>query len=280
MKNSSICAKRLSALLKKIGPVKTPVFPGMTGHGWAGILPKEPDELKAFPPGATDSESATGESGEEMPPDANQPAKLAGDPVAVLVLSMLLWESTTDKALAAYSRLMDNMVDFNDLRVCMSHETVELIGPRYPRALDRCQRLRAVLRNVYLREHAVNMDRLASTNRREIKKYIESLEGIVPYAAARLELVCFGIHAIPVDDQLRIHLIDTEIGDASIEIPELSHWLALHIKPAEGALSHYALQCWIDQIAGKSAEPKKPPLRKSPARKGPSRLQSRRSAKV
>ena len=197
------------------------------------------------------------------------------DPVGVLVMSMLLWESSTDKALAAYVRLMEQVVDFNDLRVCMPHETVEIIGPRYPRALDRAQRLRAVLRNVYLREHAMKLDRLPSTGKREIKKYIESLEGIVPYAASRVLLLSFDTHALPVDDQLRTHLIEAEVVDASIEIPELSTWLASQVKAGESAATHFALQSWIDDVA----DDRKTPAKKTVAKKPPAKKESR-SAKA
>lgn len=183
------------------------------------------------------------------------------DPVATLVMSMLMWESTTDRAQAAYARLMERLVDFNDLRVCMPHETLELLGPRYPRVLDRCQRLRAVLRNIYLREHAVNLHRLETIGKREVKKYVESLEGIVPYAASRMLLLSYDIHTIPVDDQLRIQLIEAEAADASVEIPELSNWLSLQIKAGEGAAAHSSLQSWIDEIAGRPSGEKKPSKR-------------------
>ena len=224
MKNASASAKKFSALLKKIGPVDTPAFPG------------------------------------------------GNDPVAALVMSMLMWEATTDKALAAYVRLMENVVDHNDLRVCLPHETIEMIGPRYPRALDRCQRLRAVLRNNYLREHAVKLTRLAETGRREAKKYIESLEGIVPYAVARVLLLCFDAHVIPVDDQLRTQLIDAEVADASVEVPELSNWLASQVKPADALAVHFSLQKWIDDIV----DGRKLPTRKPPSRRlaGKSRVRS------
>jgi endonuclease III len=186
------------------------------------------------------------------------------DPVAVLVMSMLLWESTTDKALAAYARLMEQVVDFNDLRVCMPHETADIIGPRYPRVLDRCQRLRAVLRDLYLREHAVNLERLTGSGKRDAKKYIETLEGIVPYAAARTLLLSFETHAIPVDDQLRIQLIEAEASDSSMEIPELSSWLASQILAEDGIAAHAALQSWVDAITdGRKAGPRRTSARKS-----------------
>lgn len=205
MKNAANAAKKLNALLRKIGEVEPPQLPG------------------------------------------------SDTPVGVLVMSMLLWESTADKAVAAYDRLLDSLVDFNDLRVCMPHETLELIGPRYPRALDRCQRLRAVLRNIYLREHAVSLDKIAAGGKRDAKKYVESLDGIVPYAAARVLLLSFDTHGIPVDDQLRIGLIDAEVSDASVEIPELATWLGTQVKAGEGAAVHHALQSWVDKSAGKSA---------------------------
>ena len=222
MKNASVCAKKLSALLKKVGPATPPAFPS------------------------------------------------PGDPIAVLVMSMLMWESTTEKAQAAYARLMEHLVDFNDLRVCMPHETLELIGPRYPRALDRCQRLRAVLRNIYLREHAVSLERLSGSGKRDAKKYIESLEGIVPYAASRVLLLSFETHAIPVDDQLRIQLIEAEASDSSMEIPDLSTWLASQIKAEDGAAAHLSLQSWIDDIAdGRKPAPKRTATRKSTHKREP-----------
>lgn len=220
VKNASLCAKKLNALLKKVGDVKPPEFPS--------------------------------------------PA----DPVAVLVMSMLMWESTTEKALAAYARLLEQVVDFNDLRVCMPHETMDIIGPRYPRALDRCQRLRAILRNIYLREHAVNLDSLCDTGKRDAKKYIESLEGIVPYAAARVLLLSFQTHAIPVDDQLRTQLIEAEVSDSSLEVPELSSWLAAQIRAEDGESAHFALQSWIDDIAdGRHSGPKRTASRRSGAKR-------------
>lgn len=272
MKNASVCAKKLTALLKSIGSVDPPPFPGMAE------VPASPSRLLSPPAGpahGTPDGAGNGtpapspDLAEALPPAAIRPGF---DPTAVLIMSMLLWESTTDKAMAAYERLMTHVVDFNDLRVCMPHETLELIGPRYPRALDRCQRLRAMLRNIYLREHAVSLDRLMGSGKREAKRYVESLEGIVPYVAARLQLLCLGIHAIPVDDQLRIHLIEAEVVDAAIEIPELSNWLTSQIKVADGAAAHYSLQSWVDEIIARGVDQKKsarkPGARKRPPRSG------------
>ncbi|MCI0676884.1 MAG: hypothetical protein L0Y42_14055 [Phycisphaerales bacterium] len=272
MKNASVSAKKLGALLKSIGSVEPPTFPGMPAID-ESLLPRPGSASTIAPPAPSSPTPENGASGagpSHAPTLKPVEARPGIDPTAVLIMSMLLWESTTEKALAAYDRLMDHVVDFNDLRVCMPHETLDLIGPRYPRALDRCQRLRAMLRNIYLREHAVNLDRLIGSGKREAKRYVESLEGIVPYVAARVQLLCLGVHAIPVDDQLRIHLIEAEVIDAATEVPELSNWLGSQIKPADGAATHFCLQSWIDEIAARPADQKKS-IRKPAPRKRPTR---------
>ena len=170
------------------------------------------------------------------------------DPVEVLVKSFLIWESTTTKATAAYKRIMDQVVDFNDLRVSMPDELVEWIGPRYPMALERCKRLRASLRDTFKREHAVNLDRLHGLGRREVKQYLRSLDGISPYAADRVTLLCFDAHCMPVDQRLRRALIKEGTCRESIEIADLSSWLARHVKAADGAVTHSALQAWSDRV--------------------------------
>jgi hypothetical protein len=208
------------------------------------------------------------------------------DPIAVLVMSFLMWESSTEKAIAAYARIFEHVVDFNDLRVCLPHETLEFIGPRYPRALDRCQRMRAVLKNIYIREHAVTLKSLNESGKRDVKKYIESLEGIVPYVSARSMLLSFDTHAVPVDDQLRTQLIDAEVSDAAVEIPELSSWLASQVKSGDGPAVHYALQSWIDGMGGAAgaasspvAEKKSASARGSGSKKSESKRAGRGTAK-
>lgn len=195
----------------------------------------------------------------------------AEDPIAVLVLSFLMWESTTDKAITAYAALHRHIVDFNDLRVCMPQEIAELIGSRYPRALDRCQRLRATLRDIYSREHVVSLDGIHKLGKREIRRYMESLEGIVPYVASRVVLLSFQGHAIPVDDQLRTNLIEAGVADEGVEAPELASWLERHILASEGIPAHHTLQAWIDAGGVKT------PAKRSKSRGGKTTSQKKKT---
>jgi endonuclease III len=177
-----------------------------------------------------------------------------GDPLEVLVRSFLMWEATSDKAVVAYKRVMDRVVDFNDLRVCMPTEIVECIGTRYPLALERSERLRAALRHAYKREHAMSFDRLRDLNRREVKQYMRSLDGICPYVADRVTLLCFGGHCVPVDERLRRALVRSGVGDDSTDVAEMGSWMARQVKAADAVATHQMLQAWCDRTGGPASE--------------------------
>ena len=170
----------------------------------------------------------------------------SNDAIEILIKSFLIWDSTTAKASAAYKRIMDQVVDYNDLRVTMSHEIAEWIGPRYPRAQERCQRIRAALQHTYKREHAVSLDRLHNLGRREVKHYLRSLDGITPYVADRVTLLCFEAHCVPVDERLRQALIAAAVCHDTVTVNDLSSWLARQVKAANGTATHHALQVWSD----------------------------------
>jgi endonuclease III len=187
-------------------------------------------------------------------PDVEPPQFPDGDdPVAVLVLSFLMAESSTDRAVTAYGRLRSRVVDFNDLRVSMGHEMAGYLGSRYPMSLERCERLRSTLRNIYLREHAVKLDHLHASSKRDVRKYLESLDGMTPYAAARVMLLAFDAHAIPVDEQLRSQLVAAGAAGETASAGDVSAWLSRQIKAGDRLSTHFKLQAWIDEIGAHDA---------------------------
>jgi len=213
----------------------------------------------------------------KLPPAEPPDLPETSDPVAVLILSFLLVESTTEKAVVAYNRLLENIVDFNDLRVSMPHEVMGYIGSRYPKALERCQRLRATLRNVYMREHDVTMAPLETAGKRDVRKYIESLEGIVPYVSSRVMLLCFDTHAIPVDEQLLEALVAAKAADPGATTAEVSAFLARQVKATEGRELHWRLQAWSDAGPVKSRSTTKT-AKKAPAKKAPAKTPAKKTA--
>lgn len=175
-------------------------------------------------------------------PDAHQP-------VAVLVMSFLLWESTTREAIDAYRRLTSRFVDYNDFRVTLPYEMVNVVDLRDARSLERCQRLRAVLHDLYRREHVVSLDRLSASGRRDVSRYLDTLEGMVPYVAARVALLSFDTPCVPIDDRLRALLIEEGAADGAAELPELVPWVSRQVKASQTRGIHFTLQQWSDRAA-------------------------------
>jgi hypothetical protein len=187
----------------------------------------------------------------------------AADPVAVLIQSFFLWEATAAEARTAYAAMKDRFVDYNELRVSLPHEIARTLDLRDRRALDRCHRLRAVLTDIFKREHAVTLERLSQLGKRELRKYLDELEGMVPFVAARLALLCFDSHSIPVDERLRARLIEEGIAEPGMDLNELSGWLSRHVKASQGPRVHYALQAWCDcpavEPSGRDGSPRSRP---------------------
>jgi hypothetical protein len=171
------------------------------------------------------------------------------DPVAVLIQSYLIWEATTPLALAAYERIRSRVVDFNDFRVCLPPEMVEIIGPRYPFASERCNRLRASLNDLYHREHVVSFARASTMGKRDARAYVESLQSIVPFVSTRLLLISFDVHGVPIDEQRRQMFIAAGVFPAHATLAEIAAWFGRHVK-ADDALKHMsAMQAMVDECA-------------------------------
>lgn len=173
------------------------------------------------------------------------------DPIAIIVLAFMMAESTTSRAIRAYEKLKSTLVDFNELRVCMPDELAAIIGSTYPLGYERCDHLRSTLRDIFQREHATSLDRLADWNKRDIRQYVETLDGITPYVIGRLLLLGYDAHAVPVDEQLRQKLIAQGVCDEDADLAELTSWLTRQIKADDALDVHLQLQRWVERGSGR-----------------------------
>ncbi len=170
----------------------------------------------------------------------------ASDPVAVLVHSWLLWESSSEQAATAMVKLIDQRVDFNELRVSLPHEVAGIIGKRYPRVEERLHGIRRTLHDLFLRRHELSFDYLAEKGKRDIKGEIESLDGITPFVSARVLRIAFDVHAMPADDQLSALLHEHDVIDEPVEPDDLAGWLGTAVKADEAVGAIAALQAAVD----------------------------------
>jgi hypothetical protein len=206
---------------------------------------------------------------EPVPPAGNSDAAY-DDPVSVLIFSFLLWESTTSQARDAMQKLVDSTVDFNELRVCMPSEIVATIGARYPKNIERAQRLKSTLHSIYLQRHSVSLEHLAELGKRETKAFVEGLKGIPPFVSSRLLQRCYDVHTIPVDDRLVDLLVDHGVLSEPVEADIVGGWISRQVKSKDGSAVEATLRVLID------TSPK--PQRKAPKKTVPKKSAAKKTA--
>ena len=200
-----------------------------------------------------------------------------GDPVALLVHAMLVWEAPLEGANRAFARLSAQLVDWNDLRVCLAEETEEIVGVRYPLVRERCLRLRETLNAIYKKHHRVDLQHLVSGGKRDARAYLESLPGLPPAVAARMLLLTAGSATMPIDERLRGRLVDAGVVPAEMTAAEVSAWVAKNLGSDRLVDAMHALQAFADEAPapktaarrGVKADREEPAGLKSPAKPAP-----------
>ncbi|MBX3357276.1 MAG: hypothetical protein KF745_02490 [Phycisphaeraceae bacterium] len=211
-------------------------------------------------------------------PEVVEPVVSLIDPAEPLVeefvRSFMMWECTSAKAAAAMKRISQGVVDFNELRVCLPDELAAILGERFPRVQERCQRLRAALNAIYLREHAVTLQRLAEAPKREAADYLATLDGVPGYVASRVTLVSLGGHTAPVDERLLGRLIASRVVEEGATVRSAATLLERRIRAGELAEAHRVLQLWSDHddpvdVAGAASRTRASSKRSNGKVKGP-----------
>lgn len=198
---------------------------------------------------------------------APPPATTADSVLDQMVYSFLLWETTTTHATTAHKRLREAFVDLNEVRVCFPEEISAAVGERFPKSRERASRLRAVLNDIYRREHGLTLARLIDQPKREARMYLESLEGMPSFVAARVALVGLACHAVPVDERLLSLLAQERAVEPDVSVEEASSWIERQVRANEAAPTHQLLRSWADEEGGGSK-------RKPAGRSGPTETAS------
>lgn len=154
--------------------------------------------------------------------DGPEPAPLDGVECTItarMVESFLLWDASLTRAERAMDAIRAELVDLNELRVCLPTEIVGIIGVRYPAARERADRIRSCLRAVFESQNRMGLGSMQEVAKRQARSMLEGLPGMVPFVSARVVLLELGCHAFPVDSRVREHLksiLGEDEGDAVV----------------------------------------------------------------
>src|SRR3954469_20535915 len=176
----------------------------------------------------------------------------AVDPLARLIRAFIEYDCDEARASVAERKILENMVDFNELRVTPAIELAALLGVRYPFAESRCAALHRTLQSIFDREHHMRLDRVKEMKKAEIRPYFQSLAGITPYVEAAVSVDCFGIAAAPVDTKLLLWMISKEALPEGIDIRSAQHVIEKHLKAGEAEDFFHGSRKEIDDWSPKS----------------------------
>lgn len=175
-------------------------------------------------------------------PDEPEPR----EPVGEFVYSFLLDDALQTRADHAYKRVTDAVLGWNELRVSTPDDVALLLGKTYPNVAERSERLTRAMDHVFRAEHELSLAPAMELSKRDGRKYLESLDGMTPFVAARVSLLVLGAHAAPVDERIRSALAAAGAIEPDLDCERASAKLERAIKSADGVRAHAQLVAWAD----------------------------------
>jgi hypothetical protein len=208
----------------------------------------------------------------EPPPHPQWSEEFGSDPVNVFVHSVLAWEAPLAMADAAFAKLASKLYDWNDLRVCLVDETMEIVGPRYPNAFTRLRILRNSLTAIYKRQHKVDLGHLESAGKREARTYLEGIPELPAFVAHRTLLLRFKHSVMPIDRRLLEKLQDAGVVAAEASESDAATWIAKELSSDRLVAAYHALHAFADSTPDR-------PVKAEPSAKKESKAGGKKSSK-
>lgn len=155
-------------------------------------------------------------------------------------------EGDVDKAMAAIQK---EFVDFNELRVAPEKDILECVGKDHPQGRAKVFVLHTVLNGLYERANRLSAEYLAEMSKRDIRRHLREL-GMTPFGEAFTSMICFGVHAIPVDDTLLEVLRMNDLVHESSDVNDTQAFLERIISQKDG----YSMHVFLRQFIAKNAK--------------------------
>ncbi len=185
------------------------------------------------------------------------------DTLETLIRAVLEEDATVKAAERAERALREEYVDFNELRVAQSKEIVECIGKDYPDARRKAEQLRSALNGIYYHCDRLWTGYMEEMTKRDLRQHLLEV-GLGQYAAACVTLLCFGGHAVAVDERLLAHLKGDGYIHPEADAEEAQKFLERVIPLKDAVAAHSYLRRYAQKKP--KPVPKKAPKKKAKAK--------------
>ena len=173
-----------------------------------------------------------------------KPKKIVYDePVEAIVYAIISEKTTEAEAQAAIKRFDEKFVNLNDLRVSLTEEVVEALGPDMPDARNTASVLTRVLYYVFNHYHMVSLAVLKKIGKRPARQTLEKIEGINTFVVDYCMLTALQGHAIPLTAKMIEYLKNNAIVDSGADEQEIEGFLTKQISSDNACEFYYLLRC-------------------------------------
>jgi len=173
--------------------------------------------------------------------------QVAAEPVEELLVGILGRDIPPSRARKALARLKEAMVDFNELRIAAPADIIDELGPGFPDVRRKAQAILAMLGEIFQRRDSLDLSFLKAKPKREAEKWLSDLPGVDRYAVGRTMLLCFGAHAVPVNEPILAWLQAEGILDGALSIEEAQGILTRHIRASDALEAFHLLHCLAEE---------------------------------
>jgi len=172
------------------------------------------------------------------------------DPIEQLILGLFSRNQPESKARDALRRLLEVVVDFNDLRVIPPLEMTETVG-KIPDARIKCEDLSRALNRIFAERHAITLEHLRPMSKKDRLQYLSRIDGLDAYTRARIRLFGFEQHAIPLDEAMLAYARKCGIVDKTCTHEKAQAFLERQIADGDAAqfFAAYRKLAWAEMGA-------------------------------
>ncbi len=196
------------------------------------------------------------------------------EPLEALVYGIVSENMSDSAAQSAIKGIADNFVDFNDLRVSLEEEVMEILGGSTPETRTTASILRELLGGLFREYNKVSLATLKKIGKRPAKKVLEQMKGVSNFAVNYCMMTSLQAHAIPLTKKMIEYLRSNELVHPDADEQEIEGFLVRQITAANGCEFYSLLRRRSESRRAKTVKktgtktvPKKPKKKTSKSRK-------------
>ncbi len=161
-------------------------------------------------------------------------------PVDALIYGIIGEKMSDGAARSVIKRFANSFIDWNDLRVSLPKEIVEMLGADTPVTRDTASALSAALMAIFNKYNTVSLEALKKIGKRPAKQALDEIDGVSCFTVDYCMLTSLCGHTIPLTKKMIEYLRNNQLVHPNATQQEIKGFLTRQIS-AENAYQFYVL---------------------------------------